>query len=160
MTRWAERPQPYLGTLLVGLAIGSALAPPVIHAIFLSGPLGPLREAALPQVLATAPTWARGLWTALCFLNLFGHQPSTRELRAMTCTAGLAWFSFPLFADATAEREALVSLPLQAVFGALWAAAVWSEVGYREKWGACIAGGLAAILLVGAQVLNAHVRLS
>ena len=152
-----DRLNPHLGTLLLGLALGAVLAVPVARLVFFSGPLGPLREAAAPTLLATGPPWGRGLWAVLSFLSLLRGSPHRRGLQAGACAAALIWFALPLLTEAAAHQ--VLTSVLQATFGALWAAGSWPPPGSRDRVSACVVGGLAVLLGVGMQLLNTRIRL-
>src|ERR1041384_4428288 len=95
-----DRLNPHLGTLLLGLALGAVLAVPVARLVFFSGPLGPLREAAAPTLLATGPPWGRGLWAVLSFLSLLRGSPHRRGLQAGAGAAAPVLLSSPSLAQA------------------------------------------------------------
>ena len=105
------------------------------------------------------PAWGRALWGILAFTTLLRAMPQVRELQVTACAAGLAWFAFPLFMGGPATRVHIATLGLQALFGALWAAASWAAARTRDRVWASTLGGLAVLLSVGVHVLGTWLRL-
>jgi hypothetical protein len=154
-----RRIDPYLGACLLGLAVGEALAVPVVKAIFFIGPLGHLRESAAPVIPMLAPPWSRALWTLLACAALLKGTSLTRGLQAGACAAGLTWSALPFITSGPNEGAIVFPLVLQGLFGALWAAGSWPSACRMDRVGASAVGGLAALVSVGAHALGTRIRL-
>ena len=144
---------------LLAYAAGAAISVPVVKAIYFSGALGELYEAAAPLRPATGSWWVRVLFLTLALENQFCRARDRSGLAVATCVAGVAWVAHWMASSAPPVQLAYESCGLSAVFGGLWLAASWPTATPAQRRTSLWVGGLSFSAAVIGPILITWLRL-